>query len=89
MDWADDIAYSVHDVEDGLHAGLIKFKTLISERAVVPVVARKLYCDAPVPELSEVLDDLLALDIWPQSFDGTTQSLAALKNLTSELIGRF
>ena len=89
MDWADDIAYSVHDVEDGLHAGLIKFKTLVSERAVVPVTARELYCDAAIPELEEVLDNLLSLDIWPQSFDGTTQSLAALKNLTSELIGRF
>jgi dGTPase len=89
MDWADDIAYSVHDVEDGLHAGLIKFKSLISERAVVPVIASEMYCDASVPELSEVLDNLLSLDIWPREFDGTERSLVALKNLTSELIGRF
>jgi dGTPase len=89
MDWADDIAYSVHDVEDGLHAGLINFKTLVSERAVVPVIASEMYCDASVPELEEVLDNLLALDIWPREFDGTERSLVVLKNLTSELIGRF
>ena len=89
MDWADDVAYSVHDVEDGLHAGLIRYKALISERSVVSRTAADLYCDAPVPELEEVLDDLLALDIWPREFDGTERSLVALKNLTSELIGRF
>ncbi len=36
-----------------------------------------------------MLAELLALDCWPRSFDGGPRSLAALKNLTSELIGRF
>jgi dGTPase len=91
MDWADDIAYSVHDVEDGLHAGLIKFKVLISEQTVVAQTAADLFCgDKVAPaELEAVLADLLAMEIWPREFDGTERSMAALKNLTSELIGRF
>ena len=31
----------------------------------------------------------MALDCWPKSFDGGPDALAALKNLTSELVGRF
>jgi dGTPase len=91
MDWADDIAYSVHDVEDGLHAGLIKFKVLISEQTVVAQTAADLFCgDKVAPAgLEAVLADLLAMEIWPREFDGTERSMAALKNLTSELIGRF
>jgi dGTPase len=91
MDWADDVAYSVHDVEDGLHAGLIKFKVLISEQEVVAQTAADLFCDKTVTatELEAVLGDLLAMGIWPREFDGTERSLVALKNLTSELIGRF
>ena len=93
MDWADDVAYSVHDLEDGLHAGLITFKNLQSsaERAEVSATTATTYCDDDVPEaeLTEVLDALLALDIWPDSYDGGPDTVAALKNLTSELIGRF
>jgi dGTPase len=92
MDWADDVAYSVHDMEDGFHAGLITFKNLESqtERAEVSRTAIA-YCPAGVTEaeLTEILEVLLALDIWPASYDGGPATVAALKNLTSELIGRF
>ena len=92
MDWADDVAYSVHDMEDGFHAGLITFKNLKSptERAEVSRTALT-YCDDGVAEaeLTEILEALLALDIWPPSYDGGPATVAALKNLTSELIGRF
>jgi dGTPase len=93
MDWADDVAYSVHDLEDGFAAGLITFKNLNSsaERAVVSHTTATTYVgeDVSLAELTEVLDALLALDVWPASYDGGPDSAAALKNVTSELIGRF
>jgi dGTPase len=93
MDWADDVAYSVHDLEDGFYAGLITFKNLQStaERSIVAQTTATTYCSPEVPaaELTEILDSLLAMDIWPDNYDGGPETVAALKNLTSELIGRF
>jgi dGTPase len=88
MDWADDVAYSVHDLEDGLHTGLIRFAVLAAERAEVARVAADQYCDADVAELDEVLDSLITLP-WPRDVDGTERSLAALKRFTGELHGRL
>jgi dGTPase len=94
MDWADDVAYSVHDLEDGLYTGHITLAGLHDrpqQEAVVGMTATY-YCppgSADLAELSEVLDDLLGLPCWPERFDGGPASLAALKHLTSELIGRF
>jgi dGTPase len=95
MDWADDVAYSVHDLEDGLHAGLVSLKDLKdgSERPVVSAVARAYYCsslpDVTAAELDTVFAEFMELDCWQFSFDGGPASLAAAKNLTSELVGRF
>jgi dGTPase len=94
MDWADDVAYSVHDLEDGLHAGHITIGALHdpAERAVVADLAADRYCrpgSVTTAELLEVFGRLLALPYWPSSFDGGPGSLVALKYLTSELIARF
>lgn len=91
MDWADDVAYSVHDVEDALHAGMVSMAALHSpvERAQVCRTAAAHYCDADPVELEEILAALLDDPVWPDEFTGDLVSLAALKNLTSELIGRF
>jgi dGTPase len=94
MDWADDVAYSVHDLEDGLHAGLIQLGQLRdpAERELVTELTLATYCppdSATSGELSEVFARLLELDFWPWRFDGGPSAAAAVKHLTSELIGRF
>ena len=94
MDWADDVAYSVHDLEDGLYAGLITLQALhdpTQRKAVAQLTAEQYCAPGSVAEgdLVAVFDDLLAVPCWPAEFDRGPQSLAALKNLTSELIGRF
>jgi len=95
MDWADDVAYSVHDVEDGLHAGLIAMKDLTdpATRADVSAVALAHYCPpswaVTAAELESVFAEFIQLDCWQFSFDGGPASLTAAKNLTSELVGRL
>jgi dGTPase len=94
MDWADDVAYSVHDLEDGLHAGLITLPALRDEterKAIAELTATQYVVPGSVSpdELTGAFEDLLALPCWPARFDGGPASLAGLKNLTSELIGRL
>ncbi len=94
MDWADDVAYSVHDLEDGLHSGLIKLGQLHDPdaRRQVAILTQAEYCPpgaVTADELCEIFDRLLELSCWPRRFDGEPQTVAAVKNLTSELIGRF
>jgi dGTPase len=94
MDWADDVAYSVHDLEDGLQAGLITMNVLRdpAERKAVAGLTAAEYCapgSVSVDELCEVFTDLLDLPCWPLAFDGDLEALAGLKNLASELIGRL
>ena len=93
MDWADDVAYSVHDVEDGLQAGHIDPRALLAgpERAEVfgCAIARYAPPGTSEQELDKALDRLLAQPWWPRRYDGSALDQARLKDAASQLIGRF
>jgi dGTPase len=91
MDWADDVAYSVHDVEDAIVAKHLdlEFLNSKSDRSSIFQIARAQYIDATDAEINDAIERLLALPYWQANFDHSHTSLAQLKNLTSQLIGRF
>jgi dGTPase len=92
MDLADDVAYSVHDVEDAVVGGHLEPSRLADRDEIARVVAqtRAWYLPQVEPaEIEEALARLRAMSAWLNSFDGSHRALAALKDMTSELIGRF
>jgi dGTPase len=92
MDWADDVAYSVHDVEDGIHSGLIRLAEVSDdERETLCKIAAETYSPLPPADLAGVLDRLLALPTLGDlaDYDGSYRAQAAAKRATSELTGRF
>ena len=91
MDWADDVAYSVHDVEDAVHSGVLRLEELARPdvRGDIVAAAVERIAGARPDDVEAALDRLLALDWWPARYDGSHAALAALKDLTSQLIGRF
>ncbi|MGH3444540.1 MAG: deoxyguanosinetriphosphate triphosphohydrolase, partial [Nocardioidaceae bacterium] len=88
-----DVAYSVHDLEDGVVAGRIDLSLLADpgRRGEVWATVRDWYApEASDAALDEALAGLTSGASWPRApYDGSRRSLAALKNLTSDLIGRF
>ena len=90
MDWSDDIAYSVHDLEDSLVSGQIKLDQLSDDLPKLFTVAKQMYLDdITESEMQSALNSLQKLSCWPRYYDGTHRSLARLKDLASQLIGRF
>ncbi len=104
MDWADDIAYSVHDLDDFYRAGLIPLDRLLTdtderdrflEKAIDQWTSEPQYSDSPNrSELNDVLDDLLdAMDLVLQKltrpYSGIREQRASLRSLTAWLIRRY
>ncbi|GAB3079643.1 deoxyguanosinetriphosphate triphosphohydrolase [Phycicoccus sp. Root563] len=92
MDWSDDVAYSVHDVEDAIASGRLDVRRLrdASDVDSVLAVATGLYAaDLGTDALGAALERVLASGAVPAAYDGTRTDRAALKDMTSRLIGRF
>jgi dGTPase len=99
MDWADDIAYSVHDLEDFHRAAAIPWHLIFDPANANKFVTRiaSKWFDRPsdaIERLHAALDNLTeyfggyrALMLEP--YDGSREHRVALRTLTSTLIGRY
>lgn len=92
MDLSDDIAYSVHDVEDAIVAGKFQLRWMDNpdHRARVIGYTQQWYLPhSDAAGIDAALARLEATPVWVREADGSRRSMAALKNMTSQLIGRF
>lgn len=98
MDWADDISYSVHDLEDFHRVGAIPWADVLeSKDALVAKTYEKWFGATPDKEglleaaFNHILDlfDVAFGRTLLLPFEGDRDQRVALRNLTSLLIGRF
>jgi dGTPase len=91
MDLADDIAYSVHDMEDGVVGGWFTLNPDELDLDGIAAVAGDWYdTSIDATRVSAALERLEGMPEWPKAhLGGTRESRAVLKSLTSALIGRF
>ena len=92
MDLADDISYSVHDVEDAVVAGKLPLDAVGQDEGrarVVEAVHGWYDSSADAEALYAAMDRLKAAPYWVPGYDGSRRALAGLKDMTSQLIGRF
>lgn len=99
MDWADDIAYSVHDLEDFHRAGVIPWREIFSTSGKAEITKRTLEkwdgdkstAEARVLSAYDNLEQFFAA--WEvltlETYDGSRLHRVALRSLTSTLINRY
>ncbi|MFT2213058.1 deoxyguanosinetriphosphate triphosphohydrolase family protein [Rhizobium giardinii] len=98
MDWADDIAYSVHDLEDFHRAGAINWMEVFTSHDTIVKAAVDRWHGAP-QNAQRLLSDAFSRlhDLFLGTYDtlffetyvGTKDQRFQLRNLTSTLIGRY
>jgi dGTPase len=99
MDWADDIAYSVHDLEDFHRVGIIPWHIILSDgerdRLVAGAVSKWFGAPADANARMRGALDRIEETVFPfpavtdEIYDGTREQRNQLRNLTSIWIGRF
>jgi dGTPase len=92
MDFADDVAYSIHDFEDAIVEGLLDprlINSVHSKEQLLEEVSKWAGGMHSAAELDEAFTALRENFYWLADFDSSAKALAQLKNLTSDLIGSF
>ena len=96
MDWADDVTYAVHDVEDFFRAGLVPLERLtdpsdkIEREAFTERMVRQQQAKPDGFTEQEIVETLDSMRIAvPGPFRGTRADRAALRTYTSLLINEF
>jgi len=86
MDLADDIGYSVHDVEDAVVRGHVELEHLRAEHDRI-IDATVGWYGGDADRLSAAFERLLPF--FPATYEGSQRDLARMKDVTSDFIGRF
>jgi dGTPase len=92
MDWADDVTYAVHDVDDFYRAGLIPIDRLRSDREELQrfqdYMAAKGISAEPIVAAGQLYEDELGLGI-ADPYEGRLEQRAGLQAAGGGLIGRY
>lgn len=92
MDFADDVGYSVHDLEDAVVTKRCDIALLQDPQVRQDIVDSTVawYGASVSPEgLALAAERLTALPYWPSQYSDSYRGRSAIKDLTSQLIGRF
>jgi dGTPase len=92
MDFADDVAYSVHDFEDAIVSGYVNLAEInsgSSDAELIQKIAQWDGSELATSDFEAALARLRSNSYWLASHSGEMKDQATLKNLTSALIGSF
>lgn len=100
MDWADDIAYSVHDLEDSHRCGLIPWSRVLSGDQSDQLIERAqvAWFGAPADATKRLMEALASLEsllrgsvqeLLDEPYDGSRHQRQQLRTMTSVFIDRY
>ena len=92
MDFADDVAYSVHDFEDAVVSGYVNLSELAAvsnHNDYFEKIQSWAGPDISIDDIQAAFERLSANIYWLKSYSSSLADQATLKNLTSYLIGSF